>query len=55
MANCPRPLVRSPRIMSEVYHGILVKLLATGWKAPRTRVRMARARLLWILLRHAVG
>jgi phytoene synthase len=54
MARCPRRLVRSPRIMAAVYHRVLTRLLARGWTAPRRRVRVPRAQLLWIVLRHAI-
>ncbi|MGO4326055.1 presqualene diphosphate synthase HpnD [Cupriavidus sp. 2TAF22] len=54
MANCPRRVVRSPRIMGEVYHVVLQRLLARGWTTPRERVRVPRARALWILLRHGL-
>jgi len=52
MADAPRRVVRSPRIMGEVYHVVLQRLLARGWANPRERVRVPRARALWILLRH---
>lgn len=55
MARCPARQVRSPRIMAEVYHRILARLCAQGWRAPRQRVRLPRAQLLWIVLRHAIG
>lgn len=55
MARCPSRVVRSPRIMYEVYHEILTRLLARGWQTPRTRVRVPKARLVWIVLRHAIG
>lgn len=55
MARCPSRVVRSPRIMADVYHGILTRLTARGWTAPRVRVRVPRAQLLWIVLRHALG
>jgi phytoene synthase len=55
MADCPPRLVRSPRIMSEVYHCILLRLAARGWAAPRMRVRVPRARLLWIVLHATIG
>nr|WP_245179550.1 presqualene diphosphate synthase HpnD [Cupriavidus sp. LEh25] len=55
MARCPARLVRSPRIMSDVYHRILARLRMQGWRAPRQRVRLPRAQLLWIMLRHAIG
>nr|WP_256503111.1 presqualene diphosphate synthase HpnD [Cupriavidus sp. WGtm5] len=54
MARCPARQVRSPRIMAEVYHSILARLCAQGWRAPRQRVRLPRAQLLWIMLRHAI-
>lgn len=54
MNAAPRRTVRSPRIMGEVYHVILQRLLARGWANPRARVRVPRARLLWILLRHGL-
>ena len=55
MARCPSRVVRSPRIMYEVYHEILTRLLARGWQTPRARVRVPKARLVWIVLRHAIG
>jgi len=55
MANCPSELVRSPRIMSAVYHRLLTRLAARGWEAPRARVRIPRIQLLWIVLRYALG
>ncbi|MCY1227643.1 Presqualene diphosphate synthase [compost metagenome] len=55
MARCPARLVRSPRIMADVYHRILARLRMQGWRAPRQRVRLPRAQLLWIMLRHAIG
>jgi squalene synthase HpnD len=55
MDGCPPRLVRSPRIMSGVYHCVLERLVARGWDPPRVRVRVPRARLLWIVLRATVG
>ena len=54
MAGCPAHLVRSPRIMSEVYYSILTRLAARGWDAPRVRVKVPRIQLLWILLRNSI-
>jgi presqualene diphosphate synthase len=53
MRRCPRRTVKAPRIMGEVYHSILEKMIARGWSAPRERVSVPRARLLWIILRYA--
>jgi phytoene synthase len=54
MAAAPRRAVRAPRIMGEAYKGYLNALIARGFSAPRARVRISRARLLWIILRYAV-
>jgi phytoene synthase len=54
MARLPRRDVRAPRIMGLVYRSILDSLVARGWAPPRTPIRVSRARLLWIMLRHAL-
>jgi phytoene synthase len=54
MARSRRQAVRAPRIMGEVYRAMLDGMVARGWDAPRARVRISRARLGWILLRHAI-
>jgi phytoene synthase len=54
MARSPRPAVRAPRIMGEVYRSILEGMVVRGWDAPRERVRISRARLGLILLRYAI-
>ncbi len=53
MARSPRRCVRAPRIMGEAYRLILDKLVARGWSPPRPPIRLPRARLLWIIMRHA--
>jgi presqualene diphosphate synthase len=53
MARTPRRCVRAPRIMSEAYRMILDSLVARGWSPPRPPIRLPRARLLWIIMRHA--
>ena len=53
MQRSPRPAVKAPRIMGEVYRRILDGMVARGWAPPRKRVRLARPRLLWILLQYA--
>jgi len=45
--------VRAPRIMGEAYRLILDSLVARGWSSPRRPIHLPRARLLWIILRHA--
>jgi phytoene synthase len=54
MAGLPRRRVRAPRIMGLVYRSILDRLAARGWSAPRQPIRVPRAMLLWIVLRHAL-
>ena len=54
MNASPRRAVRAPRIMGEAYKGYLRALIARGFAPPRKRIRLGRARLLWIILRYAV-
>jgi squalene synthase HpnD len=54
MRKYPARIVRTPRVMSAAYKAILNALVARGWAAPRTRVRLSRMRMLWVLLRYAV-
>ncbi len=54
MAALPRRRVRAPRIMGLVYRSMLDQLEARGWSAPRRAIRVSRARLLWIVLSHAL-
>ena len=54
MDACPRATTRSPRLMASVYGAILDNLVAQGFSAPRRRVRVAKARVLWAVLRHGL-
>ena len=54
MNRNPRRIVRAPRIMAEAYRTILDSLVERGWTPPRRPVHLPRARLLWILMRHAL-
>ena len=54
MARCPARSVRAPRLMGAVYKAILARLLARGFGSPRAPVRIPKALLLWMLLRHAI-
>jgi presqualene diphosphate synthase len=54
MNRNPRRIVRAPRVMAQAYRTILDRLVERGWTAPRRPVRLPRARLLWILMRHAL-
>jgi phytoene synthase len=53
MARSPRRVVRAPRIMAEAYLAILDRLVDRGWSHPRRSIHLPRARLLWIIMRHA--
>ena len=50
----PRGRLLAPRLMSAVYRTILQEMLLAGWVAPRRRVRIGKARLLWIVARCSV-
>ncbi|HWA63246.1 MAG TPA: presqualene diphosphate synthase HpnD [Caulobacteraceae bacterium] len=50
----PPGKLRTPRLMSAVYSEILSKMEAAGWKPPRTRAKIGKAKLLWTLLRHGL-
>jgi phytoene synthase len=54
MNAAPRRAVRAPRIMGEAYKLYLEALVARGFAPPREKVRLGKARLLWIILRYAV-
>jgi phytoene synthase len=54
MATCPRRAARSPRMMATVYRGILEKLIARGWHAPRPDVRKSKRYVLWAVLRDGI-
>jgi squalene synthase HpnD len=50
----PRGRLLAPRLMSAVYRTILQEMLLEGWMAPRRRVRIGKARLLWLVARCSV-
>jgi len=52
MAHQPRRTVRAPRIMGQAYRLILNRLIARGFDPPRARVRLPRAKILFIVLRN---
>jgi phytoene synthase len=54
MAASPRRTVRTPRVMAAAYRSILDGMIARGWRAPRTPVRLRKSQLIWIVLRHAI-
>ena len=50
----PRGRLLAPRLMSAVYRTILQQMIVEGWVAPRRRVRIGKARLLWLVARCSV-
>ena len=54
LSKRPPGKLRSPRLMGAVYSEILSRMEAVGWSAPRTRVKVGKARLLWIVLRRGL-
>ena len=50
----PRGRLLAPRLMSAVYRTILQQMLVEGWVAPRRRIRIGKARLLWLVARSSV-
>ncbi|MCI0755901.1 presqualene diphosphate synthase HpnD [Teichococcus vastitatis] len=51
----PRGHLLAPRLMEAVYRNILRDMLEQGWRPPRRRVRIGKARLLWIIARCSLG
>ncbi|MBS0524248.1 MAG: presqualene diphosphate synthase HpnD [Proteobacteria bacterium] len=47
----PHGRLLAPKMMEAVYRAMLTDMLARGWAPPRQRVRIAKPRLLWIVLR----
>jgi phytoene synthase len=54
MAQCPRRVVRAPRVMGKVYRAILEGMVERGWNPPRLRVRIGKLSLIRIVLQHAL-
>ncbi|HEY2658732.1 MAG TPA: presqualene diphosphate synthase HpnD [Caulobacteraceae bacterium] len=54
MATHPKGRLIAPRLMGAVYGGILERMEAEGWAAPRLRVSLSKPRLLWLLLRRGL-
>ena len=52
-AAIARRVVRAPRIMSKYYRAILELLVARGFAAPRTPVRLNKMARIAIVLRYA--
>jgi presqualene diphosphate synthase len=50
MAARPRGRMKTPALMIAVYGRILKAMEAEGWRPPRRRVSLGKARLLWLAL-----
>lgn len=51
----PRGSLRAPRLMAAVYSRILSKMESQGWAPPRSRAKLGKAQLLWIVARHGLA
>jgi phytoene synthase len=51
MAARPAGHLIAPRLMEAAYSRLLRKMLATGWRPPRNRIRHNKLALMWTLLR----
>lgn len=54
LATRPEGRIGTPRLMGAVYGEILRQTEAVGWKPPRVRVSLSKAKLLGIVLRHGL-
>jgi len=54
LAARPAGHTLAPRLMSAAYAALLARLEARGWTPPRRRVRVAKAELVWLLLRRGL-
>jgi phytoene synthase len=52
-ANPPGRLL-APKLMAAVYHELFKRLRTRGWAQPRTRVRLSKPMLLWLVLRRGL-
>ncbi len=54
MDRSPRAAVRAPRLMAVAYGGILRRLAASGWNAPRNRISASKPELMLAVLRYGL-
>jgi phytoene synthase len=54
LAKRPKGRIATPRLMGAVYGEILRQTEAVGWKPPRSRVSLGKAKLLGIVLRNGL-
>ncbi len=51
LAGRPRGHLIAPRLMEAAYADVLRRMIATGWHAPRRRIRTSKTALIWTLVR----
>jgi phytoene synthase len=54
LAAKPPGRLAAPRLMEAAYAGLLRKMQARGWAAPRTKVKANKVALLWLLVRQGL-
>jgi phytoene synthase len=54
LAARPKGRMIAPRLMYGVYSRILERMSKTGWAPPRSRIRVGKLELLWILIRRGL-
>lgn len=54
MRERPSGRQRTPRLMAEVYAHLLARMSAAGWVAPRTRAKIGKRHLLWLVVRYGL-
>ena len=54
MESCSRRAMRPAAVMAAIYHATLSALLRSGWRDPKTRVKVSKPRKLWLVLRHGL-
>jgi phytoene synthase len=54
MRDRPSGRQRTPRLMAEVYAHLLGRMAQQGWVAPRTRAKIGKRHLMWLVVRYGL-
>jgi phytoene synthase len=54
MRDRPSGRQRTPRLMAEVYAHLLSRMAQQGWVAPRTRAKIGKRHLMWLVVRYGL-
>jgi phytoene synthase len=54
MRHRPSGRQRTPRLMAEVYAHLLSRMAQQGWVAPRTRAKIGKRHLMWLVVRYGL-